>query len=53
MKRRTCHRLKCDGEPKIGIRDQSGMVLMFCKECFRILVRDGIIDRTTGQILTS
>jgi hypothetical protein len=50
---KKCHRIECNEQAKIGIRDRSGRVLVFCEECFESLVRSDVINGGTGQILMS
>ncbi|MGH9984960.1 MAG: hypothetical protein ACRD8W_13505 [Nitrososphaeraceae archaeon] len=49
----TCYRIGCGNEAKIGVRDRSNKVIVFCPPCFRELVRSNIIDRQTGEVMTT
>jgi hypothetical protein len=53
MKHLTCHRLGCEEQAKKGVRDRSGQVLIFCIDCFESLVKGDVIDRYTGEVLTT
>lgn len=49
----TCYRLGCNNEAKRGVRDRSGQVIVFCPPCFQELLRSNIIDRATGEVMTT